>query len=128
MTKKELAQLYFLNKEIEQDEELIRRIESAATSTTSKIDGLPHMNAISDKTALAGNIADLKESIDRKRIQTLHEYNKILGFINTIDDSLIRQIIKFRCMYGLSWTAVAMRIGGNNTAKSVSQAYYRYFE
>jgi hypothetical protein len=128
MDKKGLKQLYYLNKEIEQDEELIRRVEAAATSTTSKIDGLPHAAAISDKTALMGDVADLKASIERKRVQTLYEYNKILDYVNTIDDSLIRQIVKFRHMYGLSWAAVARRVGGGNSADNIRMIYNRFFE
>lgn len=49
-----------------------------------------------------------------------------LGYICTIEDVLTRQIFFERCIKGKSWTAVAMAVGGGNTADGVRKIYKRY--
>lgn len=42
MTKKELSQLYFLKKEMNEQQKQIFELETLATSCTAKYSGLPH--------------------------------------------------------------------------------------
>ena len=51
---------------------------------------------------------------------------EIMDWIKSIDDSLIRQIIYYRCIKVMSWIAVADKIGGGNTADSVRMSYDRF--
>ena len=61
MTKKELSQLYYLKKEIKEQQRRLRELETAATSCTTKITGLPYGKGINDKIGCyAAQIADLK--------------------------------------------------------------------
>ena len=126
MTRRELSQLYYLNKEIEQDKRRLLEFETYATSTSSRITGLPHSTDLSDKTALAAEIADIRNAIEAKIRLSVVEYNRLTRYINTIEDSFIRQIMILRNINGLSWIKIAMQIGGGNTDKSVSKAYYRF--
>ena len=128
MTKKELSQLYYLNREIEQDKKRLAELRAASTSTVSTITGLPHARGITDKTALVAEVVYLEGVIQNKIERTFYEYQRLLSYIDSIDDSLIRQIITFRHINGLSWTAVAMNIGNGNTADGVKKVYYRYLE
>ena len=126
MTVKELSQLYHLNKEIEAELERLRELEEAATSTTPKITGLPHVAGIADKTAIAAQIADARDVIEAKNKLAVVEYNRLLRYIARVDDSLVRQVLSLRFVSGLSWAEVARRIGGNNTEAGVKMACYRY--
>lgn len=126
MTTKELAQLYYLNREIEQDKQRLTELEAAATSITPKITGLPHVAGITDKTAIAAAIADLRELVQAKQMQCIAEHKRLLHYINSIDDSLTRQIISLRHINGLSWRQVAFHIGGGNTEAGVKMAYKRF--
>lgn len=126
MTKKELSQLYYLNREIEQEKRRKHELEDAATNTASKISGLPHVSGISDKTAIAAEIADCEKIIEAKIQQSVAEYNRLNRYILSIDDSLIRQIMQYRFISGLSWTQVAFRIGGDNTADGVRMICNRW--
>ena len=65
-TKKELSNLFFLNLEIEKEKQRLSELEAAATDTSAKISGLPHVSGISDKTAIAAEIADTRNIIDAK--------------------------------------------------------------
>ena len=44
MTKRELSQLYWLNREIEEDKRKLTELEAAAEGGTAKITGMPHVS------------------------------------------------------------------------------------
>lgn len=126
MTKKELSQLYWLNREIEKDKVRLAELEAAATDTSVKISGLPHVSGISDKTAIAAEIADIRAIIKAKTDMSVAEYNRLNRYIAGVDDSLIRQILILRYVNGLGWQQVAAAIGGGNTEDGVRKAHDRY--
>lgn len=65
MTKKELSQLYYLNREIEEQQRRLRELESLVSSCTAQITGMPKSVQFSDKLAkYAVEIADLKALLD----------------------------------------------------------------
>ncbi|MFV0351417.1 MAG: hypothetical protein ACK5JF_03785 [Oscillospiraceae bacterium] len=110
MTAKELSQLYYLNREIDQDKQRLAELEAAATSTTPKISGLPHASGISDKVGLAAEIADLKSTIEAKAHITIALYNRIHRFAASLDDSLMRQVITLKYANCLTWYQVAQHV------------------
>ena len=126
MTKKELSQLYWINREIKKEKERLAELEAAATNTAAKISGLPHVSGISDKTAIAAQIADCKAIIEAKINLSVVEYNKLNRYIASIDDSYIRQILRQRYILGYSWTKVAMGLGVKNTPDGVRKAHNRF--
>ena len=128
MTRKELSQLYYLNREIEQDKQQLAELEAAATSMNPKITGLPHAGGISDKTSLAVEISYLRDMISNKIQRTVYEYNRLMAYIDGIDDGLTRQIFMYRFVNGYNWVQVAMHIGGGNTPKCLSNICYRYID
>lgn len=66
MTKKELSQLYYLKKEIKQQQKRFEELETLATSCTAKITGIPHWTGINDKIGkYAAQIANLKALLNK---------------------------------------------------------------
>ena len=128
MTNRELNQLYWLNREIARDKQRLQELIAAATDTSSKITGLPHASGVSDKTALAVEIAYLKGVIESKIQQSYYEYNRLITYINSIEDSYIRQIMTLRYVNGLSWQQIAHHMGGGNTSDGVRMACNRYLK
>lgn len=130
MTLKELSQLYYLNREIEMDQRRLEELRAKSTSPGSpRFDGMPHSKSnVSKVERYAEEIADLEAIIAAKQQQCIHERNRLERYINDIDDSRLRMIFKLRFVNGLQWPQVAAHIGGNNTAKSVSKACYRYLD
>ena len=126
MTKKELSQLYYLNREIRQEKERLAELRAAATDTSAKISGLPHVGRLSDKTAIAAQIADCEAIIEAKIQLSVVEYNRLNRYIASIEDSFMRQILSLRYINGFSWGAVAAHIGGDNTADSVRMVHNRF--
>ena len=66
MNKKELSQLYSLNKEIEQEKKRLADLEAAEAGIAVDIKGIPYIGIVSDKTVIAKEIADCKAVIDAK--------------------------------------------------------------
>lgn len=129
MTKQELSQLYFLNCEIEQLKKRIAELESAATSTTQSITGMPHVGGIADKAGkYASEIADLKELLELNLKKCFYELNRINRYISSVDDPLIRQIIMYRFVNGLNWFQIEYHIGGGNNAECLRKKLYRYLK
>lgn len=121
-----LSRLYCLNREIEQEQRRLAQLKEAATNTAVKISGLPAVGCMSDKTAIAAEIADSQAIIEAKLQLAIVEYRRINQYIAAIEDSYIRQIIALRFVDGLTWFQVAQHIGGNNTADGVRKALERF--
>jgi len=129
MTKQELSQLYYLNREIEHLKDRITELECIATSSTSRITGMPHAIDISDKVSkYAAEIADLKELLDLNLKKCFYELNRLNRYIESIEDSQIRMIMTLRYVNGLSWKQIAFSVGGGNTEESVKKVAYRYLK
>ena len=131
MTKQELSQLFYLNREIESQrhrlDELRQALEDAKNDTATDcvkgsmvnypytqrsimIEGLPEMDQ-GRVYKLRSEIADTLKLIELKQEQSIIEYNRLNRYICEIPDSEIRQIMSLRYINGLSWHQVAHRIG-----------------
>ncbi|KZL93951.1 hypothetical protein [Clostridium magnum] len=127
MTKQELSQLYYLNREIEQLKNRITELECVATSTSSRITGMPHALGISDKVGkYAAEIADLKELLDLNLKKCFYELNRLNRYIESIDNSEMRMILSLRYINGLSWEQVAASISPYATEDSIRMRHNRY--
>ncbi len=156
MTVKELSQLYWLNREIEEDkrrleeldreirrdEEQLVRLEMRAAS----VSGMPYTGmprAHSRGSRLESDVAELiaaQDAVSRKRalrsdcamaiqakqILCLTERNRIERYIADLPDSLLRMIFTCRFVEGMTWARVSETIGVRTTEDSVKKLCYRY--
>lgn len=112
MTKKELSQLYYLKKEIKEQQKRLEELETLATACTAKITGMPHGTGINDKIGkYAAQIADLKGLLGLNLKKCFYELNRINRFIESVQDSEMRMILTLRYIQNLSWQKVAFAIG-----------------
>lgn len=112
MTKKELSQLYYLKKEIKEQQRRLKELEVLATNCTAKVTGLPNGNGVSDKIAsYATEIADLKSLLDLNLKKCFYELNRLDRFISSVNDSEMRIILTLRYSQGLSWQQIAQNMG-----------------
>ena len=129
MTKKELKNLYYLKKEIVAQKKRIKELENLATSCTAKVTELINKTEVIDKVGnYAVEIADLKRLLDLNLKKRFYELVRLDKFIQTIDDPLIRLIAIYRFEKDMSWTQIAIALGGNNKAESVRKKIYRYLK
>lgn len=127
MTKKELSQLYCLNREIAEQQRRLKELEDLATSCTSHITGMPRVEGISDKVATyTAEISDLKSLLDLNLKKCFFELNRLNRYINSIEDSEMRMILSLRYINGLCWEQVAASISPYASGESVRKAHDRF--
>ena len=127
MTVREMSQLYYLNREIEQLERQLEELECLAESTTQVITGMPHGSGTSDKVGrYAVRIADLRSMIDNRKARCWDEMNRLNAYIDGVEDSLTRQILTLRYVNGLSWQQVVDSVGGGISSDGVRKIQQRY--
>ncbi len=129
MTLKELSQLYYLNREIEMDQQRLEELRAKASAPGSpNYDGMPKSPVYENRLErYIAEIVDLEAIISAKITQCVHERNRLERYIADIPDSLTRQIFTLRFINGLTWLQVAYSIG-NNTEQSVKMICYRYIK
>lgn len=126
MTKNELKQVFYLDKElkaliIERD-----KLQERIGSSGKWIDGMPRGSGTGDPTGnLASEIANCKLMITCKELEIQIQKRRVIQFIDQIDDSVMRQIVFFRCVALKSWNRVAEEVG--ITAEGARKAFERYF-
>lgn len=125
MTKKELSQLYYLNREINADKRELERLRMEAAGGTATITGLPHVSGESAED-YAVLIKEQEAMIGAKIEQTIILYNRLNRYIATVPDSLMRQILTYRHIHGLTWQQIATRIGGRNTADNIRKMHDKF--
>jgi len=118
MTKRELVQLYYLNREIINDTEELVGLKIRQREGTGR-----GKSKVTDKY-----IADCEREIVEKIHRCTKLRDKVKAFINSIDDSLTRQVFHYRYSKCMHWQQVAYMIGGGNTAESVRKIAERYLK
>ena len=129
MDKEELNQIYYLSKEIEMWRKALNRLQSMSLLPSQEITGMPFGTGKSDKVGnLAVSEVDIKDKIEELQKKAIEQQGKLIGYIQTIDDSLMRQIMYHRHVLCMKWNEVAMTLGGGNTADGVRMMHNRFLE
>lgn len=129
LTKEELSQIYYLNKEIIMWQKELNKLESKSLIKGQDFTGMPFVPGISDKTANTAIERVEIEAIIRGRLSEIQiQRKRIIEYINSVDDSLLRQIIFFRNVSCMTWREVANEIGGGNSEGSVKMIYGRFLK
>ena len=115
MTKNELMQIYYLNREIMNDTEELVELKIKSREC---FDNEDYLEIIKERE---------KEIVAKIRRCTKIK-DKVTKFINSIEDSLTRQIFYYRFVKSMSWKRVAYMTGGCNTEESVRKIAERYLK
>lgn len=127
MTLEELNAFFALQTELERLHRLRAELMAAATRKTTRTDGMPHANGISDKTGtFAAELADLDADIDRLTARISAEAVMVESWISTVREPEIRLIFRLRYLRGLMWKEIAGILGINYSYESVRALAYRY--
>lgn len=108
MTTRELSQLFYLNREIEQLTYRIEKIRARAQRVTTVLSDMPRSKNFID---FKDELCDLLDLLECKKRQCVIEQQRLERFINCIGDSQMRQILALRYINALSWQQVAFCIG-----------------
>ena len=126
MTREELKQIYYINKEIKMWQRELDRLQCKSLIGGQSLDGMPKGSGTSDKVAdLAVEKTEIEEIINGKLTEIQVQRKRIMNYINNIDDSLLRQIVYLRNVSCMNWKQVAREL--NSTENCVKQIYSRHF-
>lgn len=89
---------------------------------TITIKGFPYPEYSRKKTALYL----YKAQLENAELELLELTNKVEEYIQSIENSRIRRIIRYRLIDGLSWVQVAFKMGGRCTSESVRKELERF--
>ena len=129
MTKRELEQIYFLHKELKMWQNRLSELEADIALSPKEMDGMPYSrtNGVSSPTELkAVRLAEVRKIVEGKLSEIQLTIADIEEYIASIDDSMTRQIVEYRCCKLMSWVDVADRMGNGYTSEAVRQIYHRF--
>ena len=102
------------------------RLECKSLVKGQEITDMPFGSGTSDKVAdLAIEKTDIEIIIKGKLKEIQLQRKRIIEYIDSIDDSLLRQIMFFRNVSCMNWNQVANELG--STENCVKQIYSRHF-
>lgn len=112
MTIRELSELSMLRKEHAYNLAYMQKLKDEYCST--------------NESMILQKIKALQELLNADDEQILGKICEIEKYIQNIDDSYVRLIIKYKYIDCNSWERTAVLIGGGNTKSSVRMAVKRY--
>lgn len=122
MTKQELSQCYWLNREIEQLQRELQELDGKEYKLID-LSGMPRGSMTPDSVArLATQKAELHRLISLKIEECMIARTRIERYINTVEDSEMRMILRLRHINGMTWDGVAreMNYSGRQTQRLYS--------
>lgn len=109
ITRDELMQIYYLERELKMWEEKLEVLRSQVYTPPSSSGSRP--TTTSDKTGrLATDIADTSIVVEDILKRIRKATNDIYRAIESIDDSVLRQIVHYRCIELMSWIKVGRKM------------------
>lgn len=114
MTEKELSRYFWLKKEVKNIENQLEEFGCGigAVSYEEKVGSSGIYSSIQEKRAI------LIEKLINARLDALEEYLKIESYIDTIDDSEIKTIMRLRFQQLKSWDEIGIELDKDRTAVS----------
>jgi len=129
LTKEELKQIYYLNKEIKMWQRELDRLQCQSLVKSPQITGMPFDGGISDRVGnTATEIKYIEDIIKGLLARIQIERRRIMEYIDSIDDSQLRQIIFLRNVSCMSWKQISVELGGYVSDECVKKIYYRHFK
>ena len=127
MTKQELHSIRSIREEIKFWERALERIRNKSPVGSPQFDAVPCNSVTSNRVQdIVENTRSIEEIIDGKKAELEVKERELTEYIMTVDDSLVRRAMYLRHVCCKSWIAVAMEIGGDNTADTIRKAHDRY--
>lgn len=133
MDKEQLKQIRYIKSEIAVIENQINNIEPAMV--TDKVKGSSsYFPYIQRDFTLEGIDTDeyerrvrrLQRKLIKRKEKLLQLQEEANNFIDSIEDSLIRQAITLKYVDGYSWENIAKKMGSSTTPDSIRMAVNRY--
>ncbi|QUI24884.1 hypothetical protein HZI73_22415 [Vallitalea pronyensis] len=70
----------------------------------------------------------IKERLNKRKAKLINEMEKVETFIDSLDDSVVRQIVTLRYVEGLEWNSVARQVYRFPNGDTARKKVKRFFE
>lgn len=130
MTRKELSQVYYMKRELKIWEQKLADLRERSLLSVQQISGMPfaNTNEVNDTTFnYISQIMETQAAIDEFRLKVEAKISEIEKYLVTLDDSLLRLIIEYRCCQCRTWRDTAIMIGAGTTEESIRKYFNRKF-
>lgn len=127
LSEKELRRIYYINKEITRLQKDLGELRCTLGAKGQEITGMPFVGGTSDKTgSTAVKMQEVTELIEIKLKELYIERARVERYINTIEDSELRIILRLRCIHNMTWSKIERELPmSERTAK---RKYYNHFK
>ena len=133
MIKHTIKEIYFIAKEIEMWQEELAELQNDSGYRSPAFDTIPqHTNRKAEP--VADLVARREKKIKQLEIRIAEKVNELIDlkdeiyqYIDTLEDSQLRQIINYKFIRMLTWEEVALKVGGGNTADACRKRFERHF-
>ena len=124
MRSRDLEQYRSLKREVEILEKELHKITNQSPYSMN-FNGMPRSGKIADKTGeMAALVADIEVMLKDRKYKCLYLRKKIERFVDSIEDSETRTIVRLRAIDNLSWQDIAIKLGKSDKAYP-KRRYYR---
>lgn len=125
MTEGELNKLHFINKEIGVLKKQKEDLEMRSYVSGQQITDMPFGTGTSNKTCdRAVAMQEINELYEIKLRELFVTRAKIERYINIIDDSETRLILRLRCINNMNWDEIGDEVGMDR--RTASRKYFRF--
>lgn len=125
MTKEELQQIFYINREIRMWQRELDKLRCKSLVRSPVISDMPRGGQKNDMSEEIAQIADYEAIIKGLLAKAQLRRKDIMDYIDSVEDALVRQIIFCRHISCMTWNEVADSVGGN-TEGSVKMTYNRF--
>ena len=128
MTEKQLNQIFYLSKEKKMWEDKLKSLTEVKAIGYENSGAGRGSNISSPVIQLAEQREKMRDIISAKLAEISFAEKEILEYIDTIDDSLIRQIMIHRHIELKSWAQIAKELSSSSTPDSLRMMHNRYIK
>ena len=127
MTKKELKEIYYIDKEIKMWRS---KLDEVTEIQSPNLTGLPGSNMTSDTVSrLAVQKDEINAIISGLLVKLEVKKRDMMEYIESISDSVVRQIIQYRYIDLLTWVKISEKIYGRiDRESSVRMIHDRFLK
>jgi hypothetical protein len=127
ITKSELAEVSRISREIKMWDKELENIKNKSIVKAQRLTGLPFGGECSDKVGETATDIVMYQKLVMELIGKLEEKRaKIIEFIVTVDDTIMRQILYLRCIECNDWVDIGIKLGYD--FKYVRNKYYKFLK
>ena len=110
-------------------EDTLCSLRAAAEAITPQLSDMPKSQSMQDKLSkIVAQIVDLEKRIAGLKLEMEQERRVVTGFVEMIEDSVIKTIFTLRFVECMTWAEVASAVKGGEAEDSVKKTCYRYLK